>query len=104
MRIRFRIVALALLAVIALDIPDAECDPVGIQGDRPGVSASLEHGDDPCSARCVPDCFCCSSTLLAVPVFARGPLELLPGAPVVVLSRVTQGIPPVQDHVPKFLL
>lgn len=104
MRISSRLVALGLLAVIALDIPDAECDPVRIQGDQPGVSASLEHGDDPCSARCVPDCFCCSSTLLAVPVFAKGPLELLPGVPVIVLPRVTQGIPSVQDHVPKSIL
>lgn len=104
MHIGFRLVALALLAVIALDIPDADCDGPGIPGDQPVLSTSPGHDADPCSARCVPDCFCCSSTHLAVPVFARGPLELLPGVPVIVSSRLAQGIPPVQDHVPKSIL
>lgn len=104
MRIRLRIVALVLLAVIALDIPDASCDPLEIPDDRPVFSSSPGHDDDPCSACCVPDCFCCSSTHLAVLVFARGSLDLLPGAPIIVLSLPTQGIPPVQDHVPKSIL
>lgn len=104
MRIGFRIVIVGLLAIIALDMTDASCDPVRIQGDRPVVSAPEEHAGDPCSAQCVPDCFCCSSTLVAVPVFSRGPLDLLPGVPVIVLSRLAQGIPTVQDHVPKSTL
>ncbi len=104
MRIRFRLLALILLAVVALDIPDAACDPMRIPGGHSIMSSMPGQEADPCAASCVPDCFCCSSTLPAVPVFAGQPLELFPGVPVIVLSRLTQGIPSVQDHVPRSTL
>jgi hypothetical protein len=103
-RIRFGVVALGLIAIIGFDLSDAGCDPLGIAGGRPIVSPAPERPADPCSESCIPDCFCCSSTILAVPAVLNGPLEALPGVPVTALPRLTPGTPPVQDHVPKSIL
>jgi hypothetical protein len=72
-----KLLALVLLCVISADaVFDADCDPIF----APGGSARLARGAEGregCARFCIPDCFCCSRTLVAGPaVLPRGP-ELL---------------------------
>ena len=99
-----KIAALLLLAVIAIDIPDAGCDPIGIPGDRPVLTSPPAEDGDACADFCVPDCFCCSITLAALPGPGDQALMLLPDAPIAPVPRLTAGIRFASEHVPKAFL
>jgi hypothetical protein len=60
-----RIVAVLVLGLLALDIGDAWCDPLVDPGGELLTSTSGASATDPCSGTCVPDCFCCSSSVPA---------------------------------------
>jgi hypothetical protein len=70
-----RVVAAAvLLCAIAADVAaDTRCHPLPRREARAGLSAAPDSptDQDPCGARCVPDCFCCSTlsvTAVGLPV------------------------------------
>lgn len=70
-----RVVAAAvLLFAIAADIAaDTRCHPLPRGEARAGLSAAPASStdQDPCGAKCVPDCFCCSTlsvTAVGLPV------------------------------------
>jgi hypothetical protein len=100
----FRIAALVLLANIAIDVQDAACDPLPNMGDSMLSSRSPGSTADPCSDSCVPDCFCCSNSLAAVPAFGSERPGPIPEVPDSSITGPIQGTPLVQDHVPKPLL
>ncbi len=68
------VVAAVLLFAIAADIAaDTRCHPLPRGEARAGLSAAPASPteQDPCGAKCVPDCFCCSTlsvTALGLPV------------------------------------
>lgn len=104
MRIAFKIATLVLLAVIGLEVEGACCDPVGVLVIPQISSASPAPPGDPCSETCVPDCFCCSTTLAPDQVAAAETLRLLPDVLVSPDSRLIPGTSLVPDHVPKSVL
>lgn len=58
------VVAAVLLFAIAADIAaDTRCHPLPRGEARAGLSAvpASPTDQDPCGAKCVPDCFCCST-------------------------------------------
>jgi hypothetical protein len=61
-----RIVAVLILGLLVLDLGDAWCDPLIAPGAGPLISTTATSSTDPCSGTCVPDCFCCSSSVPAV--------------------------------------
>jgi hypothetical protein len=99
-RIAARIPAILLLATIVGDLPDAWCDPLPLQEDRPGLSPPEAEAPEACNEVCVPDCFCCSSTVPAIrPMQIERPAHPVEGRWLLVLS-VASGFPSLPDHVP----
>jgi hypothetical protein len=99
-----RILALAVLATVVADLGKASCDPVPTLGDDPALFSPVPaHDDDPCAGFCVPDCFCCSSLIVArelVLTAESGPSEnTLPVPP----DSVSIGASPIPDHPPRLL-
>jgi hypothetical protein len=95
-----RTVALLVLALIVPDIWDVACDSLGLSQPDSSISSQNSTHSDPCVAFCVPDCFCCSTVTPAVTVALAAeptPLSDLPATPVQLL---TEGVPPVLDHIP----
>ena len=60
----FRVAALLMLGLLALDLMDAWCDPL-VPARESTVTTPSDSGTDPCSEICVDDCFCCSSSVPA---------------------------------------
>lgn len=92
--------ALLVLCILALDLTDAACDPLIISWGTPGLS-DVQAGDgDPCGDTCVPDCFCCSSSVPAVHLSLAW--EWAPSVVIATLStpRLSAGFPNFPDHVP----
>lgn len=99
-----RVIACLLLATIVADVTgDLKCDPVSVgSASTLAVRGPAQAGsDDSCAPSCVPDCFCCSRSLVAgtaIPV--PGPAALTPfGAPAV--SHWPEGVRPVVDRPPQ---
>src|SRR5207249_2519070 len=61
-------VAILVLALLALDLGDAWCDPLILPMAGPGITASPAGPAEACAGICVPDCFCCSTSVPAVHV------------------------------------
>ena len=97
-------VAVALLGVIALDLVDAQCDPLRLPGTRVVVDPDDDADTDACADLCVPDCFCCSTTVLALAPYALTIAGATPQAPAPPSYRITAGVQRVPDHVPLTLL
>lgn len=72
------VAAVVLLFAIAVDIAaDTRCHPLPGGEVRAGLSAAPAPTDqDPCGAKCVPDCFCCSTlsvTAVGLPLESTAP-------------------------------
>jgi hypothetical protein len=65
-----RVASLVLLAAVGVDLAgDTRCDvpQFGLEGSA-AFSAAIPPGtEEPCASFCVPDCFCCSRSLVARP-------------------------------------
>jgi len=97
-------VAAALLGVIAFDLVDTQCDPLRLTGGWVVVDTSSDADIDACADVCVPDCFCCSTTVLALAPYALTIAGTTPQAPAPPSYRITAGVRRVPDHVPLTLL
>jgi hypothetical protein len=105
---RFRILrgaACLLLSAIALDLlADAGCDAVFAPGSAtPSVRAQDQgHQSDreACSSICVPDCFCCSSSVAAGPVIVLPPPVLVRSFGVPAREHWPEGFRLVVDRPP----
>jgi len=100
-----RVPACLLLFAIAADIvADTRCDKgSSSSASTAGVRGAVEgqrQTDEPCGSFCVPDCFCCSSSVAAAPAVV--PPEPRPLAPLAAptLERWSEGVRPVVDHPP----
>lgn len=80
------VVAAALLFAIAADIAaDTRCHPLPRGEARAGLSAAPASptDQDPCGAKCVPDCFCCSTlsvTAVGLPIESAALAGRVPSA------------------------
>ena len=98
------VLALAVLAVIAFDLGDAGCDPlaIGLGGAR--VTAAPEAATDGCADLCLPDCFCCASTVAAIPPVTPLRPAAAANAPAMLVTPAVPGFSPLVEHVPLLLL
>jgi hypothetical protein len=96
-----RVVGLALLALIAFDLTDTSCDPLVIPVAAAMRGGSSDLQNDPCGGVCVPDCFCCSTTLAALPAFSLPESAMIAADVTPVFYRVALGVSSVVEHVPK---
>ena len=64
-----RILALAFLAVLTADLADSECYSRGNPNEVSAVIAAADTDKSRTANVCVPDCFCCSRTLVGPSVF-----------------------------------
>jgi hypothetical protein len=94
-----RVAAILMLALLAVDLGDAWCDPL-----VPPLESALTGGAaghaDPCTGTCVDDCFCCSSSVTAVrPALPSEPAPTdVVRAPAGASASPGFALPP--DHVP----
>lgn len=94
-----RVAAIVVLALLALDLGDAWCDPL-VPTRESAVTTAPEGGADPCTEICVDDCFCCASSVAAVrpaPISEPAPTEML-APPRSAPTSPGFALPP--DHVP----
>jgi hypothetical protein len=102
------VAACLLLSAIAWDVlADAACDIAPALG--PATAAvqaqnQEQSGDaEPCSSVCVPDCFCCSSSVAAGPVIELPPPVLVRTSDSPARERWSEGFRLVVDHPPLLL-
>jgi hypothetical protein len=96
-----RLAALALLALIARDLQNSGCDP--LDAARPLALAETPRDAAPadaCTGGCVPDCFCCSTTLPAAEMPPLLPAIVLAGRVESVSAATALGFSSHPDHVP----
>jgi len=103
-RLSARSVATLLLAVISFDLTaDARCDPVSRMAREHAAQAgpqSEDVGREACAPSCLPDCYCCSSSLGAVVVSVpQGSTEVVVLPPDRAGTRPA-GVRPVPYHPP----
>ncbi len=100
-----RLAACLLLIAIGADlVADTRCDVQSSQTSAPvalrALHAQPEAGEEPCASACVPDCYCCSTLLLADPsMLAPEPGRLTPLGVPAQESRL-QGVRPVLELPP----
>jgi len=96
--------AAVLLALIAVDLGDASCDPLPAPSETLMLTGPQEEGAEACEKGCIPDCFCCSRPLPA----AEGlPLEgprIVTGSIFIHPPRLPADFSDVIDHVPLAIL
>jgi hypothetical protein len=96
-----RIAALALLALIALDMQDAGCDPFDVAGPLAlGEAPRHQAPADACASGCIPDCFCCSSALPAPAFDPLLPADAVTGWTLCIPPSPALGFSTQPDHVP----
>jgi hypothetical protein len=95
-----QVAAFALLCLIALDLTHASCDPLLLPLGGTLVSVPPAGPSDACGDGCVPDCFCCSTTVAAAPVVSIQPFRLACDRPAPPAGRPAAGISSVPDHIP----
>lgn len=92
--------AVLMLVLLGLDLLDASCDPLMVSPGLPLLTDFQNAGPDPCGDTCVPDCFCCSSSVPA----ARLSLAWEPTPGVVMaaplFTRLSPGFVQPLDHIP----
>ncbi len=101
--VALRAAACLLLAVIASDlVTDTACDSFGFgAASATTVRGAVPGGaNEPCADVCVPDCFCCSRSVVAGPVVLAQEPERLTSVVAPVAKRCTEGFRPVVDHPP----
>jgi len=95
-----RWVALLVLCILALDLTDAACDPLVLSFGTASLSATQAGDGDPCAGTCVPDCFCCSSSVPAVQLSLAFPWVPSPVTVTPDIPSPSSGFPSFPDHVP----
>jgi hypothetical protein len=103
MPVALRAAACVLLAVIAADIvTDTACDSFGLGAASVTTVRGAASGTakEACSDVCVPDCFCCSRSVVAGPVVLPPEPERLTSVDAPVAMRRPEGVRPVVDHPP----
>jgi hypothetical protein len=100
-RLKFgaRVAAILVLGLIVMDLGDAACDPVTIP-DGPVLLSPLPGGGDACADFCVPDCFCCSTTILVASSHPVGRAMQVTGQVLPTFDPPSAGFSPQVDHVP----
>lgn len=94
------VAALLILAVIAIDLGDAGCDPIPVGLGDARLEAAHDEPADDCTDICLPDCFCCATTVAAAGrTITLRPLPA-PGAPIQVAALAAPGFSPLVEHVP----
>lgn len=100
---RFVAVLFAALAFADLAL-DAGCDPLSLPTARASVVAARDaasgSADEPCGTVCVPDCFCCSRTLVGGLAVVPTTLGLVTAAPEGPPPAAPVGVHPVPYHPP----
>jgi hypothetical protein len=99
-RLVSRIAAIFLLALISGDLADASCDPIRLPQDAPDHIASAQDLPDPCADCCVPDCFCCATSLPAAESFTLPGAGAVFGRPMEPAETLIPGVSPLVDHIP----
>lgn len=99
-----RLMAGALLVLIGADlVGDAACDlplRVGQESRARLRTGAPDAPREACAAFCVPDCFCCSTSVAAsAAVMPPSPVPLTAVAPIAHLRR-PEGVRPVADRPP----
>ena len=98
--------ACLLLSAIALDlVADAGCDATFALGPATGAAVRAQDEGQPsdreaCSSVCVPDCFCCSSSVAAGSVIVLPPPVLVRSLGVPARERWPEGFRLVVDRPP----
>jgi hypothetical protein len=89
-----------VLGFVVVDLGDASCCPLAIPGGGPVVSTPRPEVPDACASFCVPDCFCCSSTVPAAQAASIHLPRPVSERPALSLERPTSGFTPVPEHIP----
>ncbi len=99
-RVLVKSVAIFILALVALDLGDTWCDPLVVPEAGLAVNTPKSNQADACAGQCVPDCFCCSTSVPAVHITLVG--RPAPTTEVVILHAVhaSTGFRNPLDHVP----
>ncbi len=95
-----QVAAFALLCLIGLELTHASCDPLLLSLGGSVVSVPPAAPSDACGEGCIPDCFCCSTTVAAAPVVTIQPFLLACDRPAPPAEHPAAGISPVPDHIP----
>jgi hypothetical protein len=95
-----RIVVVLLAGIIVVGLADGSCDPLAAFDGLAIFSAQQPLSSDACAGSCVPDCFCCSTTVPAAAVFSMQEFDLPSEQPVLAVDSTRPGFPPGLDHVP----
>ena len=100
-----RLVAVLCAALGFADLAlDAGCDPLSAPGATDGVvtapDGSADAGDERCATACVPDCFCCSRTLVRGSAIMPATLGLVTATPEAAPTAAPAGVRPVPYHPP----
>jgi hypothetical protein len=99
-RILARIVVVLLAGVIVVGLADGSCDPLAAFDGLAIVSAQQSLSSDACAGSCVPDCFCCSTTVPTTAAFSVREFDPVSEQPVQAADSARPGFPPGLDHVP----
>ena len=82
------------------DLPDAWCDPPPLSQDDHSLAIPRPADADACEDVCVPDCFCCATTVPAAqPMSIERPDPPAEKQPSSILSIAT-GFSSLPEHVP----
>ena len=95
-----RAASILVLSFIAIDIGDASCDPLILSEGRGAVSTGRPDAPDACGSVCVPDCFCCFSTVPPTPAASIRRPRPTPEQPVSSIECPATGFSPVLEHIP----
>ena len=94
------VAALLILAVIAVDLGDAGCDPIPVGLGDARVEAAHDEPADDCADLCLPDCFCCATTVAAAGRTITLRPQPAPGVPQQDSAPAAPGFSPLVEHVP----
>jgi hypothetical protein len=95
-----KVTAILILGLLAADLTDASCDPLVFHSVGQIVSGMQERRVDPCTGICVPDCFCCSSSVPAFHLTWECQPTPSVGLPPLPMAGLSPGFSQPLDHVP----
>lgn len=98
-----RLFAATLVCLILADVAlDGSCDPFPAFASRDAklTSAGTEGTGDACADQCIPDCFCCSQGVAAIPATLPAVLGPAIWAPDLRAPVAPIGVRPIPYHPP----
>jgi hypothetical protein len=93
-------VAIFVLALLALDLGDAWCDPLILPMAGSAITTPPAGPAEACAGICVPDCFCCSTIVPAVHVILVWQFAPSIDVPLLRTAQASTGFVHPLDHVP----